>query len=357
MHSLRLCLASFKMALVCFSISNFYYKDSHVKSRGLNICKPLSSSQSTSKKGRRSANYKPTLWSFDHIQSLSTKFRGNDYTSRADTLIEAMKPTIRKMVHPLSTLELIDDLQRLGIAYHFVDELSYLLETIYHNYYETKDKWDIMDLNLKALGFRLLRQHGYHVSQDIFCNFNDKTTYLKGELYEDTMCMLNVYEASYHSFENESILDDARDFTSKYLKDKLENNININGTLSSLVTHALELPLHWRVPRVEAKWFIQLYEKRSGMDPTLMELAKLDFNIVQAIHLEDLKQSSRWWRSTNWDKNLSFARDRLVENFMWTVGVNYLPHFAAERKTLTKVNSIITTIDDVYDVYGTLDEL
>ena len=66
---------------------------------------------------------------------------------------------------------------------------------------------------------------------------------------------------------------------------------------------------------------------------------------------------NRWWRDTSWDKNLSFARDRLVENFLWTVGVNYLPHFSVERKTLLKVNAIITTIDDVYDVYATLDEL
>ncbi|KAL4563583.1 hypothetical protein LXL04_027626 [Taraxacum kok-saghyz] len=344
------------MALVSFySISNFYYKDSQAKNTRVNICKPLYSSQSTPKRVRRSANYKLTLWSFDYIQSLSTKYRENDYTSRADTLI--VKSMICKVVHPLSTLELIDDLQRLGIAYHFVDEINYLLEMIYHNYYETKDKWNIMDLNLKALGFRLLRQHGYHVSQDIFCNFNDKTTNLEGNLDMDTMCMLNLYEASYHSFENESILDDARDFTFKYLNENLKNNLIINENLSSLVSHALELPLHWRVPRVEAKWFIQVYEKRSDMNPTLMELAKLDFNIVQAIHLEDLKHSSRWWRNTSWDKNLSFARDRLVENFLWTIGVNYLPHFSAERKTLTKVNALITTIDDVYDVYGALDEL
>lgn len=87
------------------------------------------------------------------------------------------------------------------------------------------------------------------------------------------------------------ILDDARDFTTKYLKENLEK---IEGNITSLVTHALELPLHWRVPRVEAKWFIEVYEKRSGMNPTLIELAKLDFNMVQAIHLEDLKHSLRY---------------------------------------------------------------
>jgi (-)-alpha-terpineol synthase len=54
---------------------------------------------------------------------------------------------------------------------------------------------------------------------------------------------------------------------------------------------------------------------------------------------------------------LSFARDRLMENFFWTVGVIFQPQFGYSRRMSTKVNALITTIDDVYDVYGTLDEL
>lgn len=42
---------------------------------------------------------------------------------------------------------------------------------------------------------------------------------------------------------------------------------------------------------------------------------------------------------------------------MWTVGLNFTPQFENGRRVLTKVNACITTIDDVYDVYGTLDEL
>lgn len=41
---------------------------------------------------------------------------------------------------------------------------------------------------------------------------------------------------------------------------------------------------------------------------------------------------------------------------MWSVTENYLPHFKG-RGVMTKVNAMITTIDDVYDVYGTLPEL
>lgn len=68
----------------------------------------------------------------------------------------------RMVENLLSSLELVDELQRLGIAYHFKEEISKLLEMIH---YKTRDKWNIMDLNVQSLGFRLLRQHSYPISQ------------------------------------------------------------------------------------------------------------------------------------------------------------------------------------------------
>ena len=46
-----------------------------------------------------------------------------------------------------------------------------------------------------------------------------------------------------------------------------------------------------------------------------------------------------------------------MENFLWTVGFIFEPQFSNCRRMLAKVNSLLTAIDDVYDVYGTLDEL
>lgn len=105
--------------------------------------------------------------------------------------------------------------------------------------------------------------------------------------------MLSLYEASFHSIEGEGLLEEARDFTTKFLEENVKSNEDQNGMLSFLVNHALELPLHWRMPRLESRWFIAVYEKRQEMNPSLLELAKLDFNIVQATHQEDLKHVSR----------------------------------------------------------------
>lgn len=126
---------------------------------------------------------------------------------------------------------------------------------------------------------------------DIFGNYRSKIENLNPCLYKDMVGILNLYEASFHSYEDDSIMDEAKDLTTKYLKEKADE---INESIAPLVSHALEVPLHWRVPREEARWFIEVYEKKSDMNPTLIELAKLDFNMVQAIHIEDLKHASRY---------------------------------------------------------------
>lgn len=54
---------------------------------------------------------------------------------------------------------------------------------------------------------------------------------------------------------------------------------------------------------------------------------------------------------------MKFARDRLMVHFLWTVGVGFEPQFGYCRRMLTEVNALVTLIDDIYDVYGTLDEL
>lgn len=86
--------------------------------------------------------------------------------ARADALKETVKMIIRRQAGNVArSFELIDDLQRLGIGYHFEDDIRDVLEMIYNHYYESEVKWDGLDLNLRALGFRLLRQHGYQIPQ------------------------------------------------------------------------------------------------------------------------------------------------------------------------------------------------
>ncbi|XP_042033147.1 uncharacterized protein LOC121779791 isoform X2 [Salvia splendens] len=170
--------------------------------------------------------------------------------------------------------------------------------------------------------------------------------------------MLQLYEASFLLREGEDTLELARQFATENLQKTLDGSGDeIDKNLSLWIQHSLEIPLHWRTPNLEAKWMIDAYSRRPDFNPTILELAKLDFNIVQATQIEELKDISRWWNNSCLSEKLPFVRDRLVESYFWAIGVFETHQHSYERKTAAKIITLITSLDDVYDIYGTLDEL
>lgn len=73
-----------------------------------------------------------------------------------------MRIMLEKVADPLVGLEMIDDLQRLGVFYHFEDEIKKVLEKVYNSSF---DDWYKKDLHAIALKFRLMRQHGFNIPQ------------------------------------------------------------------------------------------------------------------------------------------------------------------------------------------------
>ncbi|KAI3839595.1 hypothetical protein MKW92_041387 [Papaver armeniacum] len=125
-----------------------------------------------------------------------------------------------------------------------------------------------------------------------------------------------------------------------------------------LVNRALGLPLNWVMQRQEARWYIDMYEMmEDGMEPVLLEFAKLDFNMVQATYQEDLKYISRWWLELDYGGILKFSRDRWLETFYWVVGCHFEPKFSNYRRQLTKLSCLLATTDDMCDIYSSFDEI
>ncbi|KAE8692736.1 Isoprene synthase [Hibiscus syriacus] len=307
------------------------------------------------KEGRRLANYQPSIWNYDFLQSLNNDHADVLYRERASKL----EQEVRFLIHnedaePVKLLELIDDIQRLGLGHHFETDIDRALQK-----FVSEDDGGVAtecSLHAAALRFRLLRQHGYWVSQDVFKAFKDNKGSFKECLYKDVKGMLSLYEASHLAFEGEDLMEEALQFSRMHLMD-LHGIRNLEEGLLEQVIHALELPLHRRMLRLEARWYIEAYGRKNVTKHNLLELAKLDFNMVQSTLQEDLQEMTRWWISMGLTSKLNFARDRLMECFFWSLGVVSEPQFRDCRKSLTKVASLVTIIDDVYDVYGTLDEL
>ena len=79
-------------------------------------------------------------------------------------LKEHVRMMLHKVVDPLEQIELIDILQRLGLSHHFEGEMKRILEGLYNND-QSGDTWRKENLYATTLKFRLLRQHGYNISQ------------------------------------------------------------------------------------------------------------------------------------------------------------------------------------------------
>ncbi|CAD5189752.1 unnamed protein product [Musa acuminata subsp. malaccensis] len=306
---------------------------------------------------RRSANYQPNIWTHDSIRSLTIdhKMEEEQCAVRINKLEERVVKLIQEEKELEVQLQLIDHLQQLGVAYHFKDDIKDSLRSI-HGSLEDKSMLLKENLHATALLFRLLRENGFDVSEDMFRRFKDEKGHFKACLQHQTKGMLSLYEASYLEKEGELVLSQAMDFTTKHLK-KLVEQGSLEPPLREQVAYALELPLHWRMHRLHTRWFIYAYQRDATMNPLLLELAKLDFNMVQGIYKRELSEASRWWTDIGLANRLPFFRDRLVENYLWTVGWAFEPQFSSYREIQTKANCFITMIDDVYDVYGTLDEL
>nr|ADP37189.1 (-)-beta-bisabolene synthase [Santalum album] len=306
-----------------------------------------------SSENRRASNYKPSTWDYEFLQSLATSHNTvqEKHMKMAEKLKEEVKSMIKGQMEPVAKLELINILQRLGLKYRFESEIK---EELFSLYKDGTDAWWVDNLHATALRFRLLRENGIFVPQEVFETLKDKSGKFKSQLCKDVRGLLSLYEASYLGWEGEDLLDEAKKFSTTNLNN-VKESISSN-TLGRLVKHALNLPLHWSAARYEARWFIDEYEKEENVNPNLLKYAKFDFNIVQSIHQRELGNLARWWVETGLDK-LSFVRNTLMQNFMWGCAMVFEPQYGKVRDAAVKQASLIAMVDDVYDVYGSLEEL
>ncbi|KAJ6294155.1 hypothetical protein OIU76_022273 [Salix suchowensis] len=113
---------------------------------------------------RRTANFHPSIWGDQFISHLP---KDNKVHEALELEVEKLREQVKREVllaaasnYSSQSLDLVDEIQRLGVAYHFETEIEEALQRIYNNHIGMEDG----DLYSTALGFRLLRQHGYNVS-------------------------------------------------------------------------------------------------------------------------------------------------------------------------------------------------
>ncbi|KAG8368252.1 hypothetical protein BUALT_Bualt15G0026000 [Buddleja alternifolia] len=307
---------------------------------------------------RRSVTYHPSVWD-DYFLVHASNFTESS-TSEVGEL-QKWKEEVRKLLvttpdNSIHKIELIDAIQRLGVAYHFEDEIEISLKSIYDtNYSECNGKED-NDLHMVALRFRLLRQQGYNLSSaDVFNKFIDHERKFKKSSINNVQGILSLYEAAHMGIQGEETLDEALEFSSSHLNSM--NQIHMSKSLATQINEALKTPIRKTYVRLGAKKFLTIYQDDDSHNEVLLKFAKLDFNYVQKIHQKELIDVTRWWKTLDFKNKLPFVRDRVVENFFWAVSDYFEPQYHLSRIFLTKVITVITVIDDIYDVYGSINDL
>ncbi|CAL4994540.1 unnamed protein product [Urochloa decumbens] len=267
---------------------------------------------------------------------------------------QAMEDEVRRIVLDAAAsgdlarkLDLVDVLQRIGVDHNYKKEIDELLRAVYDD-----EHGGAHDLYITSLRFYLLRKHGYNVSSDVFVKFRDEQGNITSD---DVNTLLTLYDAAHVRTRGEDILDNIITYNKRKLQSAMKSGLE--PALAEEVQVTLETPRYRRVERVEARRFISVYEKRAERDSTILEFAKLDYNIVQVLYCKELKELTIWWEDFKLRTDLlRFARDRLVEMYFWMMAIVYEPEYVYSRILLTKLILFLALLDDIYDNYTSTED-
>ncbi|KAB1221921.1 (E,E)-geranyllinalool synthase [Morella rubra] len=225
-------------------------------------------------------------------------------------------PPTYPMDEDLINLCMANQLIRLGLAEHFVQETGVVLERVYRNFMNQKS-WSRPSNSVAAqlvkdtMAFRLLRMHGYGVSSDRFCWFllnEDIRDLIENNSEYFSSAMLNVYRATDLMFAGEDDLQEARSFSKKLLEKVVSvgTREQTDVTFSSLrraIEHELSLPWFARLDHLEHRMWIEdtdsniLWRGKGGFhrlscpyNGELVRLAMQNYEFRQSIYKNELEE-------------------------------------------------------------------
>ncbi|KAJ4872672.1 hypothetical protein Rs2_45661 [Raphanus sativus] len=286
---------------------------------------------------------------FDH--KISIKYLQELHIKKVKNIL------IANLDDPLKSLDMINNIQGLGIDLHFLHEIDQILHIVYKEFNQNKGCYG-RDHREVALCFRLLRQAGHNVQESIFRNILDKKTGFKDDLENDVKGLIELYEASQLGVEGEEILDSLRECTFTRLNELCSGR---GSHEEREIMNSLAQPRHKTLTRITSKRFISLIkivgEEDNEWLQSLLLVAEIDSIMLKSLIQEEISQVFRWWRELGLDKELRKARNQPLKWHTWSLEILQDPCFSEQRLDLTKPISLVYIIDDIFDVYGELEEL
>ncbi|CAL4968683.1 unnamed protein product [Urochloa decumbens] len=234
-------------------------------------------------------------------------------------------------VYPVELYErlwVVDRLERLGISSYFRSEIESCLDYAYRHSSEeglgfTRD-CAVRDIDDTAMGFRLLRLHGYRVSPDVFKRFEKEDgefVVYPGQSNQSVSAMYNLYraadQAAFFPGDDEGVLRRAKIYSRAFLQERrasgeLNDKWIISSGLPGEVAYGLDFPWKASLPRVETRMYLEQYGGSDNVwigkvlhrmplfnNDLFLKLARADFSNFQRLCRLEWHGLKRWCEKNN----------------------------------------------------------
>ncbi|CAM0942797.1 unnamed protein product [Alopecurus aequalis] len=273
-----------------------------------------------------------------------------EFLDRINKKFNGGAPTI----YPIDLFEqlwLVDRLTWLGISTYFTSEIKEFLEYVYSDkgLFCTSDV-PFSDIDDTAMGFRLLRLHGYHVSPRAFKQFETDGEFccFPRESNRSVTCAYSLYRASQVAFLGEDELRHAKIYSHDFLHDRrasknLKDKWLIPKDLLGEVGYALDLPWKASLPRIETRMYLEQYGGNNDVwiakvlyrmflinNDILLQTAKADFSDFQQLCRLELHGLKKWCTRKNLEM-YGVCTKSVLQAYFLAASCIFEPNRATER--------------------------
>ena len=241
----------------------------------------------------------------------------------------------------------IDHLKRLCIDHYFHDEIDEAMNTCLDLVHSD----DLLDA---TLSLRLVREAGYDVSaDDVLRKFTDVNgDYTLGHS-KDTKGLLSLQDISNLNMGEESLYK-AKEFSRKHLTSAIEH---LDPNLARYVRKSLDHPYHVSLMQYKARHHLSYMQSLSSTDTKMQELALAEFQLNKLLNQREMQEIKRWWMGLGLAQEIPATRDQILKWYMFPLTILEGQAFSRYRIETTKIISLVSIVDDIFDVIATQQEL
>ncbi|KAK1614430.1 hypothetical protein QYE76_019947 [Lolium multiflorum] len=293
--------------------------------------------------GRHRRSFRPCLVTSPgrESQALSDDFDFQEGVKSVKAMLHQNQKDKREVVTN------IDHLKRLCIDHYFQDEIDEAMTTCLDLVHSD----DLLDA---TLSFRLLREAGYDVSADeVLRKFADVNGDYSLDHSKDTKGLLSLQDISNLNMGEESLYK-AKEFSRKHLTSAIEH---LEPNLGRYVQQSLDHPYHVSLMQYKARHHLSYMQSLSSTNTGMQELAVAEFQLNKLLNQREMQEIKRWWMGLGLAQEIPATRDQLLKWYMFPLTVVDGQAFSRYRIETTKIISLISIVDDIFDVVATQEEV